>query len=283
MHKCWPRAAMAVLAVLALAGSAFADKDDKDHDKKTPFHVVPRVYDPSSTHLVNAEWEGGTGCPTGAKVVLFDSNPPYELMPPSKYTDPACSTGDRNDFGNQGLILVKTGPTLNNAAAVADLKGLKGTAITELGYDIRKPGASIADPRGSHCGAGAPRFDIVVDGSTHFIACASPVPTSDTPGIGWQRLRWGSNDGSAPLLAYPASGTCDSPAVPAAGGQCDLSGVAVDEIAIVFDEGQDAMGGPDQFGAAVLDNIDVNGVLVGRGDEGDGHEKDHGKGKGKDH
>jgi hypothetical protein len=58
--------------------------------------------------------------------------------------------------------------------------------------------------------------------------------------------------------------------VPGPGGYCDLTGVAVDEISIVFDEGQDAMGAPDQFGAAVLDNIDVNGVLVGRGAEGAG-------------
>jgi hypothetical protein len=33
---------------------------------------------------------------------------------------------------------------------------------------------------------------------------------------------------------------------------------------IVFDEGQDT-GGPDNFGAAFLDNIDVNGALVGHG------------------
>jgi len=36
-------------------------------------------------------------------------------------------------------------------------------------------------------------------------------------------------------------------------------------ISIVFDEGQDASGAPDTFGLAVLDNIDVNGTLVGRG------------------
>jgi hypothetical protein len=34
-------------------------------------------------------------------------------------------------------------------------------------------------------------------------------------------------------------------------------------IQIVFDEGQDT--GPNFFGAAVLDNIDVNGALVGQG------------------
>jgi hypothetical protein len=41
----------------------------------------------------------------------------------------------------------------------------------------------------------------------------------------------------------------------------------VKSIEIVFDEGQDPSGGPDQFGAAVLDNIDVNGVLIGYGPE----------------
>jgi hypothetical protein len=39
----------------------------------------------------------------------------------------------------------------------------------------------------------------------------------------------------------------------------------VKSIQIVFDEGQDASGALDQFGLAVLDNIDVNGMLVGRG------------------
>jgi hypothetical protein len=37
----------------------------------------------------------------------------------------------------------------------------------------------------------------------------------------------------------------------------------VKRIVIVFDEGTDT--GPDFFGAAILDNIDVNGQLVGRG------------------
>jgi hypothetical protein len=73
----------------------------------------------------------------------------------------------------------------------------------------------------------------------------------DTPGTGWQRLRWG---GTAPLLAFDAS----------TGALVPVTGT-VQSIEIVFDEGQDASGGPDQFGLAVLDNIDVNGVLVGQG------------------
>ena len=43
----------------------------------------------------------------------------------------------------------------------------------------------------------------------------------------------------------------------------NITSVQVRQLSIVFDEGQDT--GPDNFGLAVLDNIDVNGKLVGRG------------------
>jgi hypothetical protein len=43
----------------------------------------------------------------------------------------------------------------------------------------------------------------------------------------------------------------------------DITSVQVRRLSIVFDEGQDT--GPDNFGLAVLDNIDVNGKLAGQG------------------
>ena len=64
----------------------------------------------------------------------------------------------------------------------------------------------------------------------------------------------------------------------------NITGKTVKSLSIVFDEAQDATGGPDQFGLAVLDNIDVNGTMVGRGpeqakekdrDESEGEDKDH--------
>lgn len=39
--------------------------------------------------------------------------------------------------------------------------------------------------------------------------------------------------------------------------------IRIKSIQIVFDEGQDAGGGPDRFGAAILDNINVNGLVAG--------------------
>jgi len=87
-----------------------------------------------------------------------------------------------------------------------------------------------------------------------FIGCnsgATPA-TSEVDGAGWIRLRWGNGT----ILAFAANG-------PNAGKIVNISGIQVSSIQIVFDEGQDI--GPDNFGLAVLDNVDVNGTLVGSG------------------
>ena len=257
MDHCRPNLAaraswIALISVALMLPIAVARADD-DRDNDGKFQVIPRVFDPADTDLVQATWLAGTGCPTAASTSATGSKKPDG--PP--FTDPACTTGDPKDKDNQGLLLVKTGPTANFAAAVAELKGLpKRLVLTELGYDIRKPGLIQNDPRGSHCGAGAPRFNITTTTGFFFLGCNSPPPTIDTPGPGWQRLRWG---GMAPLMAFTTSGVL----TPVTG--------TVTELSIVFDEGQDAGGGPDQFGAAILDNIDVNGVLVGRGPSKEAH------------
>ena len=90
-------------------------------DPKESFHSVkPSEFDPSGTHLVQAAWLHGIGCPTDATTTA----------PTSSFTDPACPTGDPRDQRNQGLLLVKTGPTENNAAAVAEL-----VAAPEVGVE----------------------------------------------------------------------------------------------------------------------------------------------------
>ena len=145
------------------------------------------------------------------------------------------------------------------ASAGATLTGVKGLAVTELGYDLRK--LDYAGPYGSHCGAGAPRFNIVISGSTYFIGCNSPAATVTASGDGWIRLRWG---GSNQLEAFPQSPSDPCNLDPMTGA-CIITGLTVTSIDIVYDEGQDPLlGVPDQFGVAILDNIDVNGVLVGQ-------------------
>lgn len=251
------RTVLAALAILTLtAGAAYA---------AAKFAVTANEFDPARTFLVQAQWLDGIGCPTNAGVSADGSTIT------SHFTDAACATGDSSDSHNQGLLLAKTGPTANFAAAQADVSGVKGITLTELGYDIRKPGADTrAGARGSHCGAGAPRFNVTAsDGVTYdFIGCnsgATPA-TSEVDGQGWIRLRWGNGT----ILAFAANG-------PAAGTVVNISGKTVTSIQIVFDEGQDI--NPDFFGLAVLDNIDVNGTLVGRGDNAgtnNGKHKGHG-------
>lgn len=235
--------------------------------------VVPYVVgDPT---LVSAEWKQGFGCP---------SNLPFPF---------ACfSAADPTDKVNAGLVLAKTGPTTSDPAidlslypagidadlapfAAAELQGVAGARVAdlaELGYDLRKfffaPGVPpVADNwAGSHCGARAPRFNVVTQGtsgppSTHFFYCVDGV--SADVNLGWLRMRW------TPDQAVPPMDQADT----------------IQSIKIVFDEGQDLAGGlPDLSGISVLDNIDVNGILVGNAqpanpvpdeDDGQGEDDDH--------
>ena len=210
-------------------------------------NVIPSQFDPGKTNLVQAAWLSGIGCVTSGFIATPNASF-TGVGGTAPYMDAACPSGDSNDKRNQGLLLVKTGPTNNFAAATAELINVKGITLTELGYDIRKSGLDSNSLLGSHCGAGAPRFDVVtVDGTVHFLGCNSPfTPMQSASTTGWIRLRW---DAAGLAMAFPPILATD----------------AVSRIVIVFDEGQDASGGPDQFGAAILDNIDVNGTFVGRG------------------
>src|SRR2546430_12153136 len=164
------------------------------------FQVVPREFDPGRTSLVQAQGLTGIGCPTSARLATPNADFTAWSGSYTPYTDPACPTGDSRDRKNQGLLLAKPGPSIDSfAAAVADIKGVEGQTLTELGYDIRKPGPTISDPRGSWCGAGAPRFNIETTADSYFLGCASPPPDMQQDGDGFIRLIWG---GTVPLLAY---------------------------------------------------------------------------------
>lgn len=203
----------------------------------------PFIYDPAKTRLVQGTWLEGIGCPTGAKVADYPATTQTRT-----FTAGGCTTGDPSDRANQGLLLVKTGPTNNNASAGAVLKNVKGITLTELGYDLRKPGADQNDARGSHCGAGAARFNVTTSDGFWAVGCNSPAPTVTASGDGWMRLRWAPIGYKDNTVLSPITGTVKS-------------------ISIVFDEGQDV--GPDNFGVAIIDNIDVNGALVGSGKAGE--------------
>jgi hypothetical protein len=140
-------------------------------DDSDKFQVVPFAFDPANTDLVQSAWLSGIGCPTTAGTTSTGGK-----KPDGSYTDPACATDDPKDKDVEGLLLAKTGPTTNVAAAGAVLLGLPNFfRLTELGYEIRRS-VDFSDPSGSHCGAGAPRFNVTTsDNVVHFLGCASPV------------------------------------------------------------------------------------------------------------
>jgi hypothetical protein len=135
---------------------------------------------------------------------------------------------------NHALYLTKSAATATNAAAGATVE-FSGV-LSELGFDYRNDG---------HCGAGAPRFNVYTTAGTYFFfGCAYGVHTPSTENASWTRVRFGNGD------AFPADGVTPWPG---------FGSVQVTGIDIVFDEGTDV--GP---GFAYLDNIDVNGILVGK-------------------
>ena len=74
-------------------------------------------------------------------------------------------------------------------------RACSGIVITSIGYDIRKFGG-FASPYGSHCGAGAPRFNVVtaVRDALHRLRVAG-APTQIAMGDGWTRLAWAAGSG----------------------------------------------------------------------------------------
>ena len=160
-------------------------------------------------------WKDGIGCPSNAWTtpdgVTFNT-----------YTDGACTSGDPKDKRHAGLLLAKTGPTGNNASAGATLQGVKGITLTELGYDHPEARIDLAYLSGSHCGAGAPRFNVTTaDDGTLF---RGMFVTSAAPDRDRHRLDPAALDGRRSWLSTRRL-------LPDA--------YVVKSISIVFDEGQD--------------------------------------------
>src|SRR2546430_2530606 len=149
--------------------------------------------------------------------------------------------------GDFGLVLTKNTATTTVAASGAIVKGPEGdvvTATTEFDYAYRNDG---------HCGAGAPRFSVVVtDGTnqTRYAAgCANPATSTVAVNASWTNKAWTPANfsflGNIPPTTVPVL----------------MIGSTIVSVAIVFDEGTNA--GPDFTGFAVLDNISYNGLVAG--------------------
>ena len=160
---------------------------------------------------------------------------------PWTYDPDKTGTADSRWVANAGipdhaLFLQKNATTPTNSAGGATVDGVEGITLTELGFDVRNDG---------HCGAGAPRFNVYTTAGTYFFfGCAYGVHTPVAGQPNWTRVRFGNTD------AFAADGVTPFPGF----GTAVVTG-----IDIVFDEGTDV--GP---GYAWMDNIDVDGTLIGK-------------------
>jgi len=132
------------------------------------------------------------------------------------------------------------------------------TAAFEVGFDYRL---------GTHCGAGAPRFNIDTDQGRFFVGCAASVqtPAPQDPAQ-WFRMR-------------SVLSTCTTPCSP---GSIPV-GAKINSISILYDEGTDNPVGtsdPAGVGLAVIDNIFINGQTITSGPRTAGGDKGKNKDKG---
>ena len=226
-----------VIVGVARQGVALADGL-----KAKPFEFVGAAGDcgtgyPAGSRIVTARWLRGMGLPdNGGQNVGADptDNP---------------NKGDRHS----GLLLSKNGTTADCSAPGASIKGVKGIVVTsgfELGFDYRN---------GGHCGAGAPRFDVVVklsDGSEsfHFVGgCANgtSAPAFQDPSQ-WTQVRFDVTNSAQAFPAIPV-------------------GSKIKSIDLIYDEGTDTANNDTQgVGLAVVDNIFIMGKpLITRGPDND--------------
>ena len=202
------------ICLSAMAAVAFAAQ---------PIIAVHFTFDPTHTGIIVSGWHPGAGEP-----------------------------GDPDDKANHGLVLQKNGTTATNAAGGAVLKGVAGlsadngtVAKLALGFDIQD---------NTHCGAGAPRFNVVTTGGLFFVGCAHGTGVL-APGPGWTRVTF-----DCATDWFNTSGVAGCPA----------AGSTVIGLAILFDEGTDTplgggvAGGIVTPGQTVIDNIKVNTAVIGK-------------------
>ena len=236
-------ATVITVSIVLAVSSTIRAKDDDNKLSAVPETFVGKAGDcgpsyPAGSKIVTSAWLGGMGLPDDGSGPNTPSNDPHN-----------------------GLLLSKNGPTPDCSAAGAVIKGAEGILVTTtfaLGFDYRN---------GGHCGAGAPRFNIVTDDSVfHFGGgCANGTPSAAPQDpVQWTRVRIA---GSNAAQMFP-------PLTP---------GTHITSLEIIFDEGTDtANNDTEGVGLAVIDNIFINGTYITSGNSDADEDKDKGKDKDKD-
>lgn len=241
---------LAVIAIVAFMPADRAAADENNGLQAVPFTFVGTAADcapyPAGSRIVTAAWLGGMGLPDNGG---------------ANTTNADLATNPNKNDPHSGLLLNKNGPTADCSSSGARITGVRGMTVTAtfaVGFDYRL---------GTHCGAGAPRFNIDTDKGFFFVGCAASAetPAPQDPAE-WFRVR-------------SFISTCTTPCSP---GPIPV-GAKINSISILYDEGTDNPVGtsdPAGVGLAVIDNIFINGQTITSGPRNTGGDK--GKDKEKD-
>jgi hypothetical protein len=227
---------VAFAAIMMFAASAQAASNTKSDTDDRTFKVVPKVFAATSASQAMSVCGGPPSASNGGQV--------------HSIWDLRIGLPQTAETSEWGLFLEKALPTADCSAALANITGISQghpLLLTELGFDVDNNGATPL-----HCGAGAPRYNVVLtDGSTFFFGCTAGTHTNFIPSRGapWSRVRFSNADAFA---ASPSQPTAVWPG---------FGFALVAQIQIVMDEGIDVA--PDFSGQTILDNIDINGLLIG--------------------
>lgn len=188
-----------------------------------------------------------------ASTALADSSSNAKIKPQSNsqgasITNDAAALKHAGVQGSSGWVLVVDPTTAANGASadltvtgkIGGVKIEKGVVLTELGFDIYTPLGFDTFDRGSLCGTSTRLdFENSKNDGVYSLNCAEGTHTN--LGGGWTRIRYTSNS---------EVDTLGGPAWPG-------FGIAKVNFIQLMNDGAD--GG----GTAVIDNIDVNGELIG--------------------
>lgn len=139
---------------------------------------------------------------------------------------------DNAGQSNHALHMARTDPAATGSAG-AVIAGAEGITLSELGFDYKN---------GEHCTATAPRFLVRTEpnGDRYRFGCAGGMHTpAPADMLNWTRVRFTDID------AVLVEGTTPWPG---------FNNVTVRSLVVVFDE----------LGVVHLDNLDVNGILIGK-------------------
>jgi len=172
---------------------------------------------------------GGGGTPGGMYAQTYMSDSQSGTLAAAWDNNMGATPLSTSDRLNRGLVLSKAASAPADTLAGAHIQNVTGMNLTELGFYLR-----TVVP----CGPDSPQFLVVTtDGQMHWVGGCTPTtttPPSPAP-TGWLHLQFD------PAKAGISTG--------------------VQSISLVIGKGTT----PATGSIAVIDNIEINGVLVGKG------------------